>query len=139
MPQVARRGHLVDLFKSGYCRATSQLWLLWFVTAFSYYGIVLLSTEILEKHVACGACKSEKCFYFPFNALNSYPPIRLLHDTFVFIRTICSCSNTKLEDIITCYCFYFVLLIVECLLICECLATFDFGLYFQLQPVLWKR
>ncbi len=55
--QSSRRGHLVDLFKYGYFRTTVQVWLLWFVTAFSYYGNVLLSTEILEKHVACGACE----------------------------------------------------------------------------------
>ncbi len=47
----------MDLFRGGYCRTTLQVWLLWFVTAFSYYGIVLLSTEILEKHVACGSCE----------------------------------------------------------------------------------
>ena len=36
---------------------------------------------------------------------------------------ICNCSCTKLKDIIPSCCFYFVLLIVECLFICKCLSN----------------
>ncbi|XP_071094452.1 putative transporter SVOPL [Haliotis cracherodii] len=42
------RGKFSDLFNKNYLRSTLQLWLLWFGTAFSYYGMVLASAEILR-------------------------------------------------------------------------------------------
>ena len=31
------------------------MWLLWFATAFTYYGVILAQSEILEFHKVCGA------------------------------------------------------------------------------------
>ncbi|KAL5016323.1 hypothetical protein ScPMuIL_005912 [Solemya velum] len=42
------RGRPSDLFSSQYRRTTFQVWLLWFGAAFSYYGMVLASAEILQ-------------------------------------------------------------------------------------------
>ncbi|KAJ8312993.1 hypothetical protein KUTeg_010366 [Tegillarca granosa] len=41
-----KRGEPRDLFSSQYLRTTLQLWLLWFVTAFSYYGMVLATLPL---------------------------------------------------------------------------------------------
>ncbi|XP_077995668.1 synaptic vesicle 2-related protein-like [Glandiceps talaboti] len=49
------RGKLKDLFAKGYKRMTLQLWYLWFTAAFCYYGLVLVSSEILEYDSVCGA------------------------------------------------------------------------------------
>ena len=37
-------GRPLDLFSPEYLRSTLQLWLLWFGTAFAYYGMVLVSS-----------------------------------------------------------------------------------------------
>ncbi|XP_060075851.1 putative transporter SVOPL [Ylistrum balloti] len=47
---VTEQGKMRDLFSPLYKRTTLQVWLLWFVTAFSYYGMVLASAEILQVH-----------------------------------------------------------------------------------------
>lgn len=49
------RGTIKQLFGKGYARTTYILWLLWFATAFVYYGIILAQSEILEFHKVCGA------------------------------------------------------------------------------------
>ncbi|XP_070573792.1 putative transporter SVOPL [Ptychodera flava] len=49
------RGKIQDLFTSDYLRTTLQLWYLWFSAAFGYYGLVLISSEILEFDSVCGA------------------------------------------------------------------------------------
>ncbi|XP_059174127.1 putative transporter SVOPL isoform X2 [Physella acuta] len=41
-------GRLRDLFSREYLRSTLQLWMLWFGIAFTYYGVLLASTEILR-------------------------------------------------------------------------------------------
>ncbi|XP_041349044.1 putative transporter SVOPL isoform X2 [Gigantopelta aegis] len=41
-------GRVRDLFSREYLRSTLQLWMLWFGTAFAYYGMVLASAEILR-------------------------------------------------------------------------------------------
>uniref|UniRef100_A0A4W6CQT4 SV2 related protein b n=1 Tax=Lates calcarifer TaxID=8187 RepID=A0A4W6CQT4_LATCA len=42
------RGQIKDLFTPQYWRTTLLLWFIWFANAFSYYGIVLLTTEMLQ-------------------------------------------------------------------------------------------
>ena len=37
-----------DLFSREYLRSTLQVWVLWFGVAFTYYGMVLASAEILR-------------------------------------------------------------------------------------------
>ncbi|KAK3084315.1 hypothetical protein FSP39_011490, partial [Pinctada imbricata] len=47
---AARRGDFRNLFSPEYRRTTLQVWFMWFVSAFSYYGMVLASAEILQLH-----------------------------------------------------------------------------------------
>ena len=51
----APRGRFKDLFCREYLFTTIGLWLLWFGTAFSYYGMVLAQSEILEFHKTCAS------------------------------------------------------------------------------------
>nr|XP_022345744.1 putative transporter SVOPL isoform X1 [Crassostrea virginica]XP_022345745.1 putative transporter SVOPL isoform X1 [Crassostrea virginica] len=46
----ASRGNVSDLLSPEYRRTSLQMWLMWFATAFSYYGMVLASAEILQIH-----------------------------------------------------------------------------------------
>jgi len=46
--QVERRGHLSDLFTKELRVTTCFLWIIWFADTFCYYGIVLLTTELLD-------------------------------------------------------------------------------------------
>lgn len=48
--QQGTRGNFFDLMSPEYRRTSLQMWLMWFVTAFSYYGMVLASAEILQIH-----------------------------------------------------------------------------------------
>ena len=52
--QVAR-GRFVDLFSSEYRRTTISMWVIWFGTAFVYYGMILAQSEILEFHKTCAS------------------------------------------------------------------------------------
>ncbi|XP_076108162.1 putative transporter SVOPL isoform X1 [Mytilus galloprovincialis] len=54
--KVVQRGEFKDLFSSNYVGTTVMLWVLWFATAFSYYGMVLASTEILQKKKTGESC-----------------------------------------------------------------------------------
>ncbi|KAL4224126.1 hypothetical protein ACF0H5_017579 [Mactra antiquata] len=45
---ITERGNPRDLFSPMYLRTTFMVWLLWFGTALSYYGMVLASAEILQ-------------------------------------------------------------------------------------------
>ncbi|CAG2253827.1 unnamed protein product [Mytilus edulis] len=53
--KVVQRGEFKDLFSSNYVGTTVMLWVLWFATAFSYYGMVLV-TEILQKKKTGESC-----------------------------------------------------------------------------------
>jgi hypothetical protein len=44
----SERGNPKDLFSPTYLRTTLMVWMLWFGTALSYYGMVLASAEILQ-------------------------------------------------------------------------------------------
>ncbi|CAB1318374.1 unnamed protein product [Coregonus sp. 'balchen'] len=48
------RGRIRDLLTPQYRRTTLLLWFIWFVNAFSYYGLVLLTTELFQAGDACG-------------------------------------------------------------------------------------
>lgn len=61
-----RRGHLVDLLAPEHRRTTLLLWFIWFSNAFSYYGIVLLTTEMFQIGNACQATQANKQQISPF-------------------------------------------------------------------------
>uniref|UniRef100_A0A3Q3LTV0 Synaptic vesicle 2-related protein-like n=1 Tax=Mastacembelus armatus TaxID=205130 RepID=A0A3Q3LTV0_9TELE len=46
--QQNERGQIKDLFTPQYWKTTLLLWFIWFSNAFSYYGIVLLTTEMFQ-------------------------------------------------------------------------------------------
>ncbi|KAF3702052.1 Synaptic vesicle 2-related protein [Channa argus] len=54
------RGRIRNLFSHQYCRTTLLLWFIWFANAFSYYGIVLLTTEMFQAGDDCGATQQAK-------------------------------------------------------------------------------
>ncbi|XP_033882573.1 putative transporter SVOPL [Acipenser ruthenus] len=51
---VERRGYFLDLLTPSYRRTSLILWYSWFVASFSYYGIILASSELLERNLVCG-------------------------------------------------------------------------------------
>uniref|UniRef100_H2LS33 Synaptic vesicle 2-related protein n=1 Tax=Oryzias latipes TaxID=8090 RepID=H2LS33_ORYLA len=53
------RGKIKDLFSSHFRCTTVLLWFIWFANAFSYYGLVLLTTELFQEGGACGRNKQE--------------------------------------------------------------------------------
>ncbi|KAM9823124.1 synaptic vesicle 2-related protein isoform 2-T2 [Syngnathus typhle] len=54
------RGKFRDLFSSQFRWTTVLLWFIWFANAFSYYGLVLLTTELFQEGGACGNRKGNK-------------------------------------------------------------------------------
>ncbi|XP_071755863.1 synaptic vesicle 2-related protein [Centroberyx gerrardi] len=54
------RGKIRDLFSSHFRWTTVLLWFIWFSNAFSYYGLVLLTTELFQEGGACGVSKGNK-------------------------------------------------------------------------------
>ncbi|XP_061585116.1 synaptic vesicle 2-related protein isoform X2 [Cololabis saira] len=54
------RGKIQDLFSSHFRCTTCLLWFIWFANAFSYYGLVLLTTELFQEGGACGMPKGNK-------------------------------------------------------------------------------
>ncbi|XP_015240506.1 synaptic vesicle 2-related protein [Cyprinodon tularosa] len=54
------RGKIRDLFSSQLRWTTILLWFIWFANAFSYYGLVLLTTELFQEGGACGMAKGGK-------------------------------------------------------------------------------
>uniref|UniRef100_UPI0037E86FAD synaptic vesicle 2-related protein-like n=1 Tax=Semicossyphus pulcher TaxID=241346 RepID=UPI0037E86FAD len=54
------RGQIKELFAPQYWRTTLLLWFIWFSCAFSYYGIVLLTTELFQAGDSCGATQGAK-------------------------------------------------------------------------------
>ncbi|KAK2147333.1 hypothetical protein LSH36_558g00031 [Paralvinella palmiformis] len=47
------RGRIKDLFTPEYRRSTFLIWIIWFVATLSYYGIVMLSTELIKTGPLC--------------------------------------------------------------------------------------
>ncbi|XP_034026161.1 synaptic vesicle 2-related protein [Thalassophryne amazonica] len=54
------RGKIQDLFSSNFRWTTVLLWFIWFANAFSYYGLVLLTTELFQEEGACGMSMGDK-------------------------------------------------------------------------------
>ncbi|XP_026865121.2 synaptic vesicle 2-related protein isoform X2 [Electrophorus electricus] len=54
------RGKIKDLFLPHVRWTTVLLWFIWFSNAFSYYGLVLLTTELFQEGGACGEAKGSK-------------------------------------------------------------------------------
>ncbi|XP_064618538.1 synaptic vesicle 2-related protein-like isoform X1 [Lineus longissimus] len=48
-----KRGQIKDLFTPEFRRTTFLLWFIWLACAFSYYGIVLMTTELFEVGDSC--------------------------------------------------------------------------------------
>ncbi|XP_052454713.1 synaptic vesicle 2-related protein-like [Carassius gibelio] len=69
------RGRIRDLFIPEYRKTTLLVWIIWFCNAFSYYGIVLLTTEMFQAGSACSATDNSnmepqcslECNYLTFN------------------------------------------------------------------------
>ncbi|KAK3084065.1 hypothetical protein FSP39_007577 [Pinctada imbricata] len=59
------RGSIKDLFQPEFRKTTLLLWIIWLVSAFSYYGIVLMTTELFETSDGCHGSnvkKADPCF-----------------------------------------------------------------------------
>lgn len=60
-----KRGRLKDLFKTTeIAKTTILLWLIWFNSAFAYYGVVLMTTELLQQEAGgqtCSVSKKAEC------------------------------------------------------------------------------
>uniref|UniRef100_A0A8C1LY57 Synaptic vesicle 2-related protein n=1 Tax=Cyprinus carpio TaxID=7962 RepID=A0A8C1LY57_CYPCA len=54
------RGKIQDLFSPHFRLTTILLWFIWFSNAFSYYGVVLLTTALFQEGGACGKAKGSK-------------------------------------------------------------------------------
>uniref|UniRef100_A0A8B9FE78 SVOP like n=1 Tax=Amazona collaria TaxID=241587 RepID=A0A8B9FE78_9PSIT len=54
-PTKERRGRFKDLLHPKYLRTTLQIWIIWLGIAFAYYGVILASTELLERDLVCGS------------------------------------------------------------------------------------
>ncbi|XP_032899641.1 synaptic vesicle 2-related protein [Amblyraja radiata] len=54
------RGRIQDLFTPEFRMTTILLWFIWFSNAFSYYGLVLLTTELFQEGDVCGMAASER-------------------------------------------------------------------------------
>ena len=48
--EMKNRGRFTDLFQAGRRKLTAFIWILWFVAASGYYGVVLMSTELLNSN-----------------------------------------------------------------------------------------
>ncbi|XP_052214568.1 putative transporter SVOPL isoform X12 [Dreissena polymorpha] len=60
-PSQSKQGSPRDLFSRTYCVTTLMVWILWFGTALSYYGMVLASAEILQIKNANQSGEKCKC------------------------------------------------------------------------------
>uniref|UniRef100_G3RG18 Major facilitator superfamily (MFS) profile domain-containing protein n=1 Tax=Gorilla gorilla gorilla TaxID=9595 RepID=G3RG18_GORGO len=54
------RGKMRDLFTPHFRWTTLLLWFIWFSNAFSYYGLVLLTTELFQAGDVCGISSRKK-------------------------------------------------------------------------------
>ncbi|KAK7934113.1 hypothetical protein WMY93_005009 [Mugilogobius chulae] len=60
LKRIEHRGKFLDLFSTHFRWTTVLLWFIWFANAFSYYGLVLLTTELFQEDGACGMSKRNK-------------------------------------------------------------------------------
>ncbi|XP_039716674.1 putative transporter SVOPL isoform X3 [Pteropus medius] len=54
-PVLEKRGRFADLLGAKYLRTTLQIWVIWLGISFAYYGVILASTELLERDLVCGS------------------------------------------------------------------------------------
>uniref|UniRef100_A0A8D0CET4 SVOP like n=1 Tax=Salvator merianae TaxID=96440 RepID=A0A8D0CET4_SALMN len=52
-PVEEKRGRFRDLMDPKYLRTTLQIWIIWLGISFAYYGVILASSELLEKKLVC--------------------------------------------------------------------------------------
>ncbi|XP_055055431.2 synaptic vesicle 2-related protein isoform X1 [Misgurnus anguillicaudatus] len=52
------RGRIRDLFIPEYRKTTLLIWFIWFCNAFSYYGLVLLTTELFQSESVCSVAEN---------------------------------------------------------------------------------
>ncbi|XP_069484842.1 putative transporter SVOPL isoform X2 [Ambystoma mexicanum] len=57
-PPTDQKGSLLDVLHSKYLRTTLQLWVIWLGISFAYYGVILASSELLERNLVCGSDQS---------------------------------------------------------------------------------
>ncbi|XP_030070762.1 putative transporter SVOPL [Microcaecilia unicolor] len=57
-PIMETRGRLLDLIDRKYLRTSLQIWIIWLGIAFAYYGVILASSELLERNMICGVDQS---------------------------------------------------------------------------------
>ena len=79
-----KRGQIKDLLSKEHRRTSLILWFIWFANAFSYYGIVLLTTEMFQIGNACKATEANKQNIEPFcylKCLQTQDYIDLLYTT----------------------------------------------------------
>lgn len=56
-----KRGRIRDLFKTTeMAKTTVLLWLIWFNCSFAYYGVVLMTTELLQQDTGSSTCSIAK-------------------------------------------------------------------------------
>uniref|UniRef100_A0A8C2CHH1 SV2 related protein b n=1 Tax=Cyprinus carpio TaxID=7962 RepID=A0A8C2CHH1_CYPCA len=75
------RGRIRDLFIPEYRKTTLLVWLIWFCNAFSYYGIVLLTTELFQSGSALISLISRKQVKHSCNYLTIHDYVDLLWTT----------------------------------------------------------
>jgi MFS family permease len=79
-----KRGQLADLLSKEHRKTSLILWFIWFANAFSYYGIVLLTTEMFQIGSPCKATEANKQNIEPFcylKCLQAEDYIDLLYTT----------------------------------------------------------
>ncbi|XP_053575656.1 putative transporter SVOPL [Bombina bombina] len=54
-PMSENTGRILDLFDRKYLRTSLQLWVIWVGISFAYYGVILASSELLERNLLCGS------------------------------------------------------------------------------------
>ncbi|KAM5171921.1 putative transporter SVOPL [Mantella aurantiaca] len=54
-PVVENTGSFCDLLDRKYLRTSLQIWVIWLGIAFAYYGVILASSELLERNLLCGS------------------------------------------------------------------------------------
>ncbi|XP_033747024.1 synaptic vesicle 2-related protein-like [Pecten maximus] len=81
---ATNRGSIKDLFIPELRKTTILLWVIWFVSAFSYYGIVLMTTELFEISDGChgSEIKAKAPCFLKCNGLNTGDYIDLTWTTF---------------------------------------------------------
>nr|DBA30265.1 TPA: hypothetical protein GDO54_006273 [Pyxicephalus adspersus] len=54
-PKVEKTGSFCDLLDPKYLRTSLQIWIIWLGISFAYYGVILASSELLERNLLCGS------------------------------------------------------------------------------------